>query len=206
LRAFRFSTICLLPYTILRRADFLEKIKKLWLQTNAPLGKANTSKTLNILAIGAKTLTNTDNQDLEGLTLTVYLHAVNKGKPVGPRDVMKGAGLSSPSVAYRHLQKLEELGYLQKNEYGEYTLKSKAHIRGHVWLGRRLLPKMWLYASVFLAILVVEVTILVIHYAIETYEFKVFFLLLTLITGLALAVFALEGLLQSKRKTSALTE
>jgi len=206
LRAFRFSTICLLPYTILRRADFLEKIKKLGLQTNAPLGKANTSKTLNILATGAKTLTNTDNQDLEGLTLTVYLHAVNKGKPVGPRDVMKGVGLSSPSVAYRHLQKLEDLGNLQKNEYGEYTVKRKAHIKGQAWVGNRLLPKMWLYAWVFLAILIVEIIILILHYSVETNEFKVFFLILTLITGLALAVFAVEGLLQSKRKTSVLTE
>jgi hypothetical protein len=151
-------------------------------------------------------LTKTDNQELEGLTLTVYLHAISRDKPVGPRDVMKGAGLSSPSVAYRHLQKLEELGYLQKNEYGEYTLKQKAHIQGQIWLGRRLFPKMWLYASVFLIILVVEVIILLIHYAIETYEFKVFFLLLTLITGFALAVFAVEGLLQKKKKNYALTE
>ncbi len=146
-------------------------------------------------------MTNIDTQEIEGLTLNVYLHAVNRGKPVGPRDVMKGAGLSSPSVAYRHLQKLEDLGYLQKNEYGEYSVKRKAHLRGQVWLGSHLLPKMWLYASLFFAILMVEVIILAIHYTIETYEFKVFFLLLTLITGLALAVFALEGLLQRKRKT-----
>ncbi len=66
------------------------------------------------------------------------MYAVNKGKPVGPRDVMKGVGLSSPSVAYRHLQKLEDLGDLQKNEYGEYTVKRKAHIRGQVWVGSQL--------------------------------------------------------------------
>ena len=75
-------------------------------------------------------MTDTEKEELEGITLNVYLHAVKKGKPVGPRDVMKGVNLSSPSVAYRHLQKLEDLGYLQKNEYGEYTVKSKAHIRG----------------------------------------------------------------------------
>ncbi len=151
-------------------------------------------------------MTNTENSSLEGTTLAVYMYAVNKGNPVGPRDVMKGVGLSSPSVAYRHLQKLEDVGYLQKNEYGEYTVKRKAHIKGQAWVGNRLLPKMWLYALLFLAILNVEIIILILHFSVETNEFKVFFLLLTLITGLAFAVFAVEGLLQNKRKTSTLTE
>jgi hypothetical protein len=140
------------------------------------------------------------NEDLEGITLKVYLHAVKKCKPVGPRDVMKGVNLSSPSVAYRHLQKLEDLGYLQKNDYGEYTVKRKAQIRGFVWLGHRLMPKMWLYSMLFLALLIVELFVLFIHFSIETLEFKVFFLLLTLITSLALAVFTVEGLLHSRRQ------
>jgi len=151
-------------------------------------------------------MTKPDVQELEGITLNVYLHAVKKGKPVGPRDVMKGVNLSSPSVAYRHLQKLEDAGYLQKNEYGEYTVKSKAHIKGYVWLGHRLLPKLWLYSLLFLAILMVELVVLFVHFSIETIEFKVFFLLLTLITGLALAVFTVEGLLQNKRKGNTVTE
>jgi len=119
---------------------------------------------------------------------------------------MKGLKLSSPSVAYRHLQKLEDMDYLAKNEYGEYTVRRKAVIRGYFWLGRRLLPKMWLYASLFLAILVVELTIFFVHFAIETYEFKVFFSLLTAITGLAFAVFTLEGALQIRRVGKAATE
>jgi len=150
-------------------------------------------------------MTNAD-QELEGITLNVYLYVAKKGKPVGPREVMKGASLSSPSVAYRHLQKLEDLGDLQKNEYGEYTVKNKAHIRGRVWIGNHLWLKMWLYASVFLAILIVEIIILTLHYSVETNEFKVFFFLLTIITGFALAVFTVEGLLQSKRKISVLAE
>ncbi len=158
-------------------------------------------------ACGAKkTLTDANDEELEGLTLKVYLYAVDKGKPVGPRDVMKSVGLSSPSVAYRHLQKLEDLGYLQKNEYGEYTVKRKANVKGHVWLGRRLMPKMWLYALLFFVILIIELFVLIIHFSIETNEFKIFFLLLTAITGLALAVFTVEGLLQNKRKSNALTE
>ena len=152
------------------------------------------------------TVTDANNEELEGITLNAYLYVVKKGKPVGPRDVLKGVNLSNPSVAHRHLQKLEDAGYLQKNEYGEYTIKTKAHVRGYSWLGRRLVPKMWLYSLLFLAILIVELFVLIIHFAVETYEFKVFFLLLTLITGLALAVFTVEGLLQTRRKSSIATE
>lgn len=116
---------------------------------------------------------------------------------------MKGTNLSSPSVAYRHLQKLEDLGYLQKNEFGEYKVNNKGKVRGYVWLGQRLLPKLWLYSLVFTIILAVEIFVLILHFRVETYEFKVFFLLLMLITGLALAVFTLEGFLQNKRKRMA---
>jgi hypothetical protein len=140
------------------------------------------------------------NQQLQGTTLNVYLYAVDKGKPVGPRDVMKATNLSSPSVAYRHLQKLEDLGFLQKNVYGEYTVVKKAKIKGHVWVGQHLLSKMRIYAAVFLVILVIEVSTLIIHFEVETNEFKVFFLLLTLVTGLALAVFSIEDFLQWKRR------
>ena len=123
---------------------------------------------------------NSSDEELEGITLSVYLYAVRKGKPVGPRDVMKGAHLSSPSVAYRHLQKLEDMGYLQKNNYGEYVTKDKAHVRGYIWIGRRMMPKMLVYSLIFMSILIVELVVLAIHYSVETYEFKVFFLLLTL--------------------------
>jgi len=141
-------------------------------------------------------------EGLEGITLNVYLYVAKKARPVGPRDVTKGVNLSSPSVAYRHLQKLEDEGYLSKNEYGEYTVKRKAQLKGMAWVGSHLLPKMYLYASVFLGVLLVELLILAIHFEVETYEFKVLFLLLTLITGAALAVFAVEGFLQTRRKVS----
>jgi hypothetical protein len=113
---------------------------------------------------------------------------------------MKETGLSSPSVAYRHLQKLEDLSYLQKNEYGEYILKNKAKLSGYVWVGRRLMPSMWRYSLVFFGILIVELYVLVVHFPVETYEFKVFFLLLMLITGLALTVFTIEGFLQIRKR------
>ena len=142
---------------------------------------------------------NAGNEELEGITLSVYLYAVKKSAPVGARDAMKGAHLSSPSVAYRHLEKLEDLGLLQKNEFGEYTVKHKARVTGYIWLGRRMVPKMLVYSLVFLGILIVELVVLALHYEVETFEFKVFFLLLALITGSAMVVFTVEGLLQRRR-------
>ena len=148
-----------------------------------------------------------NSEELEGITLSVYLYVVGKGNPVGPRDVMKGAHLSSPSVAYRHLQKLEDLGYLQKNTYGEYITKEKARVRGYLWVGRRMLPKMLVYSLIFLGILIAELVVLALHYSVENYSFKIFFLLLTLVTGSAMAVFIVEGLLQRRRiKRSIQTE
>ena len=39
-------------------------------------------------------------EELEGNTLNVYAFVVKEGKPVGPREVMRGANLSSPSTAF----------------------------------------------------------------------------------------------------------
>ena len=140
-----------------------------------------------------------NNEELEGITLKVYLYVAKNYGPVGTREVTRGLNLSSPSVAYRHLEKLEELGLLQKNEFGEYVVKRKARVNGHMWIGRRLLPKMLVYSTVFLGILIVELVVFALHFTVETYEFKVFFLLLILVTGLAMAVFIVEGLLQRRR-------
>jgi hypothetical protein len=141
---------------------------------------------------------NINNEKLEGITLSVYLYIVKKRKPVGPRDVMKGAHLSSPSVAYRHLQKLEDWNLLRKNEYGEYLIKNKAHMDGYFWIGRHVIPKMFTYSLIFLSIFVTEVVILAIHYPVESYKFVIFFSLLILVTGLAAAVFVIEGILQRR--------
>lgn len=146
-------------------------------------------------------MTHNSAEELEGTTLNVYLYAVKKGKPVGPRDVMKAVHLSSPSVAYRHLQKLEDMGYLQKNQYGEYVIKGKAPVKGYIWIRRRIMPKMLVYALIFMCILVAEVIVLVLHYPVENYVFKTFSLLLMLVTGSAMCVFIAEWLMQRKQIT-----
>jgi len=141
----------------------------------------------------------------EGTTFSVYLFVAKEGKPVGPRDVMRGVHLSSPSVAYRHLQKLEDSGLLKKNEYGEYLLRKKRSVNGYHWIGRRLLPNAMFYFYFFLGLFITVIVVFAIHYAVETYDFKVFFALGLSITGIAMILFLKEGLSLTKRigKTSA---
>ncbi|MFA5364884.1 MAG: hypothetical protein WC325_06865 [Candidatus Bathyarchaeia archaeon] len=143
-------------------------------------------------------MSGTDITGLQGVTLKVYLYAVRNG-PVGPRDVMRGVNLSSPSVAYRHLQKLENMELVTKNDLGNYVMKQKAPVHGYMWFGRFLVPNPLVYALAFLAALIVELVVLAIHYSVETEEFKIFFLLITLITTAALVLFVFEALRMQRR-------
>lgn len=121
-----------------------------------------------------------------------YVYLVKAGKPVGPREVMRGANLTSPSVAYRNLQKLMDLGLVLKDKYGNYVAKEKVGLKGHVWLGRTMVPRFIVFGFVFLGILITEVAILIPHLFFET-SIEGSFWLLTIITIVAAAIFLFEG-------------
>jgi len=137
-------------------------------------------------------LSGTGTSGLEGVTLNVYLYVVKNGS-VGPREVMRGVNLSSPSVAYRHLQKLENMGLVTKNEMGNYVTTKKVSIHGYVWIGRRLVPNPLIYAVVFFVVLITELVVFVMHVSFETDQFKTFFLIITIITVAALGLFLIEA-------------
>ena len=121
-----------------------------------------------------------------------YVYLVKAGKPVGPREVMRGANLTSPSVAYRNLQKLMDLGLVLKDEYGNYVVKEKVGLKGHVWLGKTIVPRFVVFGLVFLGVLIAEVAILVPHLLLEA-SVEGSFRLLTVITIVAAAIFLIEG-------------
>jgi DNA-binding IclR family transcriptional regulator len=139
------------------------------------------------------------NEQLDGNTLNVYMYVAKKRKPQGPRDVMRGMKLSSPSVAYRHLQKLEAQGLLARNEYGEYQLKKKVSVNGFHWIGRNLLPRTMFFSIGFLALLLTEVIVLVIHWQWEDYVIKTYYAIGISITALAMAFFLFEALSTLRR-------
>ena len=146
------------------------------------------------------------NEELEGNTLTVYAYIVHAAKPVGTRDVTRGANLSSTSVAHRHLQKLEEFGLIEKNEYGDYFLKEKTSINGHVWVGKNLVPRLMFYSFFFLGAFAAEIMVIVLSNLIKSIVIQVSFLFLTGITGVAMILFLIEGLLLYRKLSPKHTE
>jgi hypothetical protein len=143
-------------------------------------------------------MTNSD-EELEGTTLNVYAFVVKEGKPVGPREVMRGANLSSPSTAYRQLQKLESLGLIEKNVYGSYVALEKTSVSGHVWVGKNLVPRLLCYSFFFLGILSVEVVILFFQYFSQGQTPSLAVMYLVPITAGSAGLFLAEGLVLLRR-------
>ena len=122
-----------------------------------------------------------------------YIFLVKVGKPVGPRDLMRGANLSSPSVAYRNLQKLMDLGLVAKDEYGNYLVKEKVAMKGYVWIGKTLLPSFAIFGFIFVGILLAEIGILIPHLILGS-PIQESFWLLQVVTVVSAAIFLVEAL------------
>jgi len=137
--------------------------------------------------------------ELEGNTLSVYAYVVKENKPVGPREVMRGASLSSPSTAYRQLQKLESLGLIEKNVYGAYVAKEKANVSGHVWVGKNLVPRLICYSLFFFGLLSVEIAILLVQFLFAGQTPSLAVLYLVPITAGSAGLFLGEGLILWRR-------
>ena len=97
--------------------------------------------------------------ELKGLTLRVYWHilSLNRKESIGTRSVQRALGLSSPSVASHHLEKLKTLGLLDKDSTGEYRLVGLVKVgvlRNFVGVLGVLLPRYLFYSTMFTAMLV----------------------------------------------------
>ncbi|MGD0405210.1 MAG: hypothetical protein ABSB10_00960 [Candidatus Bathyarchaeia archaeon] len=137
-------------------------------------------------------------EELNATTFQTYVYMVKVGKPIGPRDLMRGANLSSPSVAYRNLQKLMDLGLVIKDEYGNYVVKKKMGMKGYVWVGKTLMPSFAIFGFIFLGVLIAEIAILVPHLLVGA-SVQESFWLLTVVTVVSALIFLFEGL-QFRRK------
>jgi hypothetical protein len=113
---------------------------------------------------------------------------------MGTREITRGVGLSSTSVAYHHLQKLENLGLIEKNSYGNYSLKEKVPIDGHVWVGKNLVPRLMTYALFFMGAFVAEVIMMLLSLVIKSLVVDGRLLFATGMTFLAMLLFLKEGL------------
>ena len=99
---------------------------------------------------------------LRGNTLRVYWHVLRSGdRVVGVRGTQRALGFSSPALAVYHLDKLTELGLVEKEPTGEYRLVRAVNVgvlKQFVRFGTFVLPRYFLYATMFTTLLVFFLT------------------------------------------------
>jgi hypothetical protein len=90
-------------------------------------------------------------QEIKGNALKVYLYLLRHGSSE-LRDIQRGVGLSSPSLASYHLGKLSEAGFVTQNEYGIYSAVKEASDRvleGYSRIGPAIVPQFFFFALLF---------------------------------------------------------
>ena len=96
--------------------------------------------------------------ELKGTTLRVYWALLRKGATgAGPRELMRELGLSSPSVAVYHLEKLRGLGLAEKTESGNYSVREEVKVEvfsEYVRFVGLMLPRYLFYSVLFTTMLV----------------------------------------------------
>jgi predicted DNA-binding transcriptional regulator len=95
--------------------------------------------------------------ELKGKTLLVYWYLLQRStRSVGVREVQRALKFSSPSIAVHHLQKLQDLGLVEKKVTGEYVLQEEVKVgilQLFTRLGRFMVPRYLFYSVLFTSML-----------------------------------------------------
>jgi hypothetical protein len=144
--------------------------------------------------------------ELNATTFDIYLYLVKVKVPIGPRDIMRAMNIGSPGVVHRHLQKLTDWNWVDKDAYGRYSVKKKVGFSGYIWLGKTLFPLSLLFATSFIVLTISFITILVYHLCAGS-PIDQSFSILTVVTVIAAVFLLVEALRPRKRlpKETALT-
>ena len=98
---------------------------------------------------------------LKGNTLRVYWYLLSKPETlIGPRQTQRALRFSSPALAVYHLDKLSDLGLIEKTN-GEYRLVKTVNIgvlKQFVRFGAFMIPRYFLYATMFTTLLIFFLT------------------------------------------------
>lgn len=90
---------------------------------------------------------------LKGKTLIVYWYLLQQpSHSVAARQVQRALNFSSPSIAVHHLEKLQDLGVVNKKGTGEYVLEEEVKVgilRLFTRMGRFLVPRYLFYSALF---------------------------------------------------------
>ncbi len=87
--------------------------------------------------------------EIHGTTLRVYWFLFRNGGSVGVRETQRALSLSSASVALYHLEKLREIGAVEKDEVGQYSVKERVQVgslKMFLRIGHVILPRYLFYA------------------------------------------------------------
>jgi len=125
-------------------------------------------------------------QEVRGNALKVYLYLLRHG-PSELRDVQRGVGLSSASLASYHLGKLLEGGFVVQDEHGRYLAVKEASDRvleGYSRMGPAIVPQLFFFALLF--------TILVAFFSFEALYASGFTVYLVAVCGAMVLVFWYE--------------
>ncbi|MFW9856249.1 MAG: winged helix-turn-helix domain-containing protein [Candidatus Thorarchaeota archaeon] len=109
---------------------------------------------------------------IKGTTLDVYFFLLRKKAAAGVREIQRALNLSSPSVSAYHLDKLETLGVVRKNRFGNYEISKKvdiATLNQFILVGNFALPRFLFYA-VFVSVLLGGYILLFLTFPISTGE------------------------------------
>ncbi len=132
---------------------------------------------------------------LTGRTLRVYWFLLKMKKPVGRKDVQRGAKLSSASLSEYHLKKLTKLGLVEKLPHGDYVVTKIVRVgvaRFYINIRNNLIPRFALYSSFYLIILFFSLFFLT-----NLSTDATFLIMSVVVFGLATSIFELIILLKS---------
>jgi hypothetical protein len=99
--------------------------------------------------------------ELKGNTLRVYWYILSKpDHSIGARETQRALKFSSPALAVYHLDKLSDLGLVEKNN-GEYRIVKTVNVgilKQFVRFRAFMLPRYFLYATMFTTLMVFYLT------------------------------------------------
>jgi len=130
-----------------------------------------------------------EDEDLSGVALKIYIYLL-ENLEAGPREIARHLGIA-PSLAYYHLKRFEELGIVERDiSKGVYRVKKRIRVRGYLYIGNKLVPRMLIYGAFFAGLLAPEAF----SVAVGAVELTPEMLLAMITSASAASIFIAEGL------------
>lgn len=89
---------------------------------------------------GSRNDSNDIDSVLTGTTLNVYKTMITFGQPIGPRELQKMLGLSTPSLVIFHLEKLQRAGLVTKSAEGIYSV-NRIYLKHYIHVRKMIIPR-----------------------------------------------------------------